>query len=629
MKTAALLAAAVFALAAPPKAFRFSRPIEARPGWMRLDLPDDVLDACRAGLPDLRVVDQAGEEVPFAFEQDLAATSRRLPVENLESTDKTDTLGEIDRGPNAGFADAVTFEIAGADFLKPVRLESSDDRAAWKDAAKGSIFATADARMLTLRLPANDRRYLRFRFDDRNGPAVRPEAVLVHARVDDAQGPPLERPLTLSSIASDRDGVSRYAAALPAANLAVTALRFQAQDPAFSRAVRVYERVFFRDEVVRRLVAEGRLARAPGNDGNIDLPIAEPSGRNLEIEIENGDSPALKGLRVGALSRGRTLRFLVPETAGLRLLYGSPIARAPRYDLARSFGAGTPAATGEATLGVSTTSDAIVPPVSAPARVPLIDPEKWTSRRPIQLPPSGGVAFLDFYDLERGLADIRIVDAMNRQIPFVVEQGSHEHRHEVRLEPTNTGTRTTARILDLENADALNAIEIAASGPDYFSREVSVVEERRDGRGVTEARTLGTARWERKPDERAPVLRIPIARPVDVRDPLSIEIENGENVPITLTHGWALTSAVRIDFMFNAGEPLYVLSGNREASSPAYDLDMLASTVLSLPANAAGLGPAAEMAPPKAPLAAWFWVAIGVTVSLLVFELARTLKRGA
>ena len=42
---------------APPRptAFRFSRPIEGASGWTRLDLPDDVLDACRPGLPDLRI----------------------------------------------------------------------------------------------------------------------------------------------------------------------------------------------------------------------------------------------------------------------------------------------------------------------------------------------------------------------------------------------------------------------------------------------------------------------------------------------------------------------------------------------------------------------------------------------
>ncbi|HEY6099500.1 MAG TPA: hypothetical protein VIW03_08725, partial [Anaeromyxobacter sp.] len=54
---------------ASPDLFRFSRPVTAAPGWARLVLPDDVLDACRPGLPDLRLYDASGREVSWALEE--------------------------------------------------------------------------------------------------------------------------------------------------------------------------------------------------------------------------------------------------------------------------------------------------------------------------------------------------------------------------------------------------------------------------------------------------------------------------------------------------------------------------------------------------------------------------------
>ncbi len=192
MSVLALLSAAALATAtpaAPAAPFRYTRAIEARPGWTRLVLPDDVLDATRPGLPDLRILDAGGRETAFTFESGRAA-SRRLAILNRESVEGVETTFVVDRGPEPGFADAVTFELAGSDFLKPVRIQASDDGAAWKDVANASIFSAGGARMLTLRMPATNRRYLRFRLDDRNGAPLQPgpEAVFIHARPSSVSG---------------------------------------------------------------------------------------------------------------------------------------------------------------------------------------------------------------------------------------------------------------------------------------------------------------------------------------------------------------------------------------------------------------------------------------------------------
>ena len=627
MSRAFVLAVALLAALPPTDGLRYTRAIQAAHGWARLDLPDDVLDACRAGLPDLRIVDVAGKEVPYAIEQERAETWKTFPPLNLETVVKIETVFQIDRGARPGIADAVTLEVDGSDFLKPVRVQSSDDRQIWKDVAGGSIFATGDVRMRTIPLPDTDRRYLQFKLDDRNSAAVRPAGVRlrVHGRGEESIS---ERPLALGPRGSEKPGTSGYRATLPAANLGVFALRFQAADPGFSRPVRVYERVFFRDEVHRRPVAAGRLIRTPGSKDPIDLPVSGVVGRELEIEIDDGDSPPLESLGAVARVRPVTLRFRAPGES-LALAYGSPTARAPIYDIARVLARPTGISFAAATLAASVTGTPAAA-VASPPRAPLAEPERWSVRRNIELPAPGTVAYIDFTELPNS-SELRILDAENRQVPFIVEGGSHEHAHEIRLEVENVGTATRARLDGLPAKATVDAIELTASGPDYFSRQVAIEEEERDARGVTGTRTLGAALWERRPGEAPSSLRIPIARPSDAAHRLFAVIENGDNVPLALDSARAFTSAVRIDFVFRPGEKLFLLSGNPQARPPAYDLAMVASSVLAAPAEPARLenAPAAPAEPAKSTRPAWFWAAVGLAVLLLLFQLRRVLAKTA
>ena len=633
MKRIFFLGLALLGASAPNDAFRDSRSIQAPEGWVQLELPDDVLDACRAGLPDLRIVDAGGREVPYALERERTRREnwKAFPPLNLESTPRVETVFQIDRGVRPGIADAVTLEVEGSEFLKPVRVQSSDDRETWRDVAGGSIFATGDVRMQTIPLPDTDRRYLRFRLDDRNGEPVRPDGAKLRIR-GRGEAPIAERPLSLGPRGAESPGASGsiYRATLPAANLALAALRFQAADPAFSRPVRVYERVFFRDEVHRRLVAVGWLARMPGSTDPIDVPVSGVVGRNLEIEIDDGDSPPLESLGVAARVGATTLRFRAPAPAGLTLLYGSPAARAPRYDLARALGTPTGTDFAAGTLGEPVAVGAPAPAVAAPPRAPLADPERWSVRRSIELPAGGSVAYLDFTELPDP-SEIRILDAENRQVPFIREGGSHEHAHEIRFEAVNADATTRVRLDGLPSGATVDAIELTASAPDYFSRPVAVEEEERDARGVTGTRTLGSARWERRPGEPPPALRIPIARPGGSGQRLFAVIDNGDNVPVTLSRARAFTSAVRIDFVFRPGEKLMLLSNNPQARPPAYDLAMVASAVLAAPAEPARVGAAAtataESPQPRRP--AWFWAAVAGAVLLLLFQLRRVLAKSA
>jgi hypothetical protein len=541
----------------------------------------------------------------------------------VESAPKRETKALVDRGSKPPLAQSAILEIEAEDFLKPVAVEASDDRQSWKQIALGSLFSAGGVRWTTLRFPANGRRYLRFRLDDRNGQPVQ----LLAAWIEAAGAPtkPREIPLKVSAADAGPNGVSRLDAALPAANLGITALRLEVTEPAYWRRVHVFERVFFRDEVCRRLVAEGTISRSPGTEGKNDLPVCGLFGKNLEIEIENGDSSPLPVAGVSGVSWPRAVVFFAPENKRFSLEYGSPSARSPRYDLASAIAAGRPKSTRVATLGKPADRGSSGASLAPPPPGPAVDSSGWKYRQRIALPESGNVAYLDLDGSSAdSLPSIRIVDRENRQVPFLIEQGARRTRLPVQIRPSARGSVTVAAIDGLDPSRAIEAVELSAEGPDYFSRDVTVIEDERDARGVTGQRVLGRARWERRPEEPPSPLRIAISRPAGKS--VRAEIENGDNAPLSIVRAAVWIEAVRLDFVFSPGQELFLLFENPEVHPARYDLEMVAAKVLESPARAARLAPLQKAEPEKKPLSPWFWAAILAAVLLLTAGLARTLK---
>jgi hypothetical protein len=617
MKTLAAIFLAILPAVSDPS-FRFSRDVKTSTGWCRIELPDDVLDACRPDLPDLRLRDANGQDVAYAWERS-EGLSARWELTNVESVPRHETLARVDRGRHAPLSRSTTLEIADAEFLKPVVLESSEDGLSFREVVHGSVFATGEVRATTLRFAPNDRRFWRFRFDDRNGDPIRP--VAVHIEVASQALPTREISLPFST--TSQDYTTTVVASLPAANLAVGAMAFSIAEPAFERRVRISERIFFRDEVVRRLVATSVLRRGSSGDEIPDIGLCDLSGKFIEIEIEDGDSPPLHISRLAALARPRSILFFSPDGATLAMLYGSPRAPAPRYDLGAALRGGPPRRLASATLGPSREigSPALV---SAPSRGAPVDASAWKVRQPITVPTSGTVAYLDLTgSVARDVAGLRILDSRNRPVPHIVEQSARKTTRSVATRVSQKGTATIVEISDLDPAQPPDAVTLWASDPEYFSRDVAVVETPHDGRGAGENRVLAAARWDRRPGEKSRPITIPIAPPLEKS--LRIEIQNGENAPIAITNASIEIPFVRIDFVFEPGEDLTLVTDNPQAPPARYDLAMVANRVLEAPASAARLAVAAPPAGKKA-LPGWFWAAVVVAALLVTVALARTLR---
>lgn len=610
-----LLAAASAAGATPPP--RFSRELQTSPGWTRVEIPWDVYDAARPGLADLRILDARGREVPYAIDRGHEAVDR-VEIRNLQSRARQETTGVIDRGTAPSLIDGLSVDIEGTTFLKPLTVEGSDDQGTWGVVARGSIFATAETRSTVLRFAPNAMRFLRLRFDDRNSdPVVIREILLIRHAQQTLTAVPVE--------VRDRveaTGVSRSTLILPASNLPLVALRIGAQEPAYSRHVRIEERVFDQGDVSRRLVGDGWIVRAPGRSDEAEIPLCQTTRRAFELEVMNGDSPPLRSLNVVALVQPQSLLFFAEEPS-YRMEYGSAEARMPSYDLTAALGARAPAHTRTALLGAPIDRGASSAQLRVPDRGAAIQSSDWSTRQRIVLPAHGNVAFLDLDEIPTSqLDDLRIVDSASRQVPYLMEPDAKERRERLPFRQSVAGSKTILRAT-VSPGRNIRSLELEESAADYFSREVTVFEETVDPRGITAERVLGSAHWERRPGQPAEPLEVPLSQAAEKR--LRIEVENGDNAPLQVSQLWIVVSIERVSFVFRPGETLQLLTGNPAARAPRYDFAMLADIVLPSVAAAASLQPVP--APRQTSLPRWFWAVAVVAGVLLAAALARTLMR--
>ena len=565
--------------------------------------------------------------MPWALEERIGRSPARLPLRDVERTSHRETAAVLDRGARPALARSATIEIDGQEFLKPVVIESSDDGASWRAFAEGSVFAGPRARSTTLRFPPNGRRWWRFRFDDRNSDPVAPRAVSV-----DAGDPPRfvrEIPLSPGPADASSPGISTRALILPGANLGVSSLRIAGAAPAYVRTVKVTERVFFRDEVVRRLVGAGTISRAPDGSVSDEIALCDGSARVLELEIEETGGPVFEVSSVVALARARAIVFAAPRAgAPLRLFYGSGIAEAPRYDLERALSISRPARTPEALLGPAERRAGDADALALPPRGAAVVPSAWKSQQPIALPAETQVAYLDLpTPAGENTASVRILDSENRPVPYIVERVAHRVRHAVSTTTIRRETRTVLRI-ETPQPSAVDLVEVSAAAPAYFSRQATASEEERDARGVTGRRVLGSASWVKRAEDPAVALAIPIGRPSALQ--IEVEIENGDNAPLSISDAAVWTSAVRIDFDFLPGERLRLAWDNPAARPPRFDLELVAGRILSAPARPAALLPRpSRQAEKTTRTPGMLWIAIAAAGVLLLVVLARTLKAPA
>ncbi|MCX6908067.1 MAG: DUF3999 family protein [Verrucomicrobia bacterium] len=609
-------------------------------GFVALTLPPELMGAAQSDLRDLRLVAADGHEVSFAVDRvEAREVTRRWDgrLVDTRAERKRRTVWIVDLAEPRRF-DTVELRVDESDFAKRVQLELSDDRSNWQMAVEDAgIFErewNGRVRHTTLALPeARTARYLRLTADDRqSAPIAASGAMAMIARP--LPGERWSRHITPSSSelhTAENAAVTTSCYNLDAAaRLSFDRIEIEAGDAAFSRLVTLRRA---RDVNQRQRVAtlgSGKLYRVPAEEGagraeKLWFDAQPPGAGKLWLYVANGDSPPLRNVRVTVSGVAMRLLFAGAEAAGpLALYYGNPTTRTPIYDLqALQSRLGAQPRFANAAAGPETPNPRFreTPPMRFVAGVgAAVEARQWKLMRRLTLPArediyTATLAAADLAELRPDLGDLRIVDSEGRQVPFIIEPGVAEREVALCFEPAPRAARRGEERVsryrlavgdDAGKATGLPLRELRLNfAEQFFSRPARLVVPGRDprhservlfsgklaragsaGRDSVEPRPLAAEPNEARQSLAPPYGPVRIALDGERRGELFLEIEEGDNAPLTLLTAKAAVAAPRVVFKLKPSEGGYrLLLGNAKAAPPRYDIQSLRQELLAYSAT--------------------------------------------
>jgi hypothetical protein len=616
-------------------------------GLVKISVPVETLDAARPALEDLRLYDEAGNEVPYLIERFAQVAKAAQAVKAFQvSLSASTTVITIETGL-AQPLDGVTLESPAKDFIKAVQVESSEDGDHWQPLAKGQpIFRQPDgASHLQIPLPPTSSKWLRLTVDDGRSPPVPFTGALVHP----AMGEPAPGEL-ISATITERDespGETRLELSLGAANLSVASIQLETTEPLFMRQVSVAFPEVLEDSIREETIGHGTVYRVavegqPPSE-NLSVPLDSlVSSRELFLLIKNGNSPPLPISAVRVERRPVYLAFLARQPGTYHLLTGNAHCDAPRYDLAA--------------LGMNLKDVAVSPvKISPPSDNPdfraadvlpglevtgaALDVSEWKFRKPMKISKAGGAQQIE-PDLEvlaharPDFEDLRVLDGGN-QVPYIIQRTSISRA----LTPSVTSTKdakdpTLSRwIIKLPQTGLPIARLTCVSRTPLFERSLSLYEELTDERGDKYRHVLGGATWTQTPERQSEEFTLTLDGPLQ-SDTLFLETDNGDNPPIELEKFTAFYPVTRILFKAKPDDQLFLYYGNPRVSSPSYDLSLVAGQLLAAEKNVASL-----FAEEQLRNSSWygdqmagqggvlFWGILALVVVVLLFIISRLLPK--
>jgi hypothetical protein len=661
--------------AAPP--FRFERPIDVAAGGphrLAIDVPllvggnpfrvevkpataaqrgdDDRIASATGGLTDLRLYDVSGRDVPYllvpkpAVEPTWRAAGAILPIAAVE-TEREKTSGfEADLG-DLFVIDRVRLDALPPPYLKRIRLEGSGDRSRWTVlVAEGTVFdlPESDLRQTSLSFDAGSYRYLRVTWDDaRSARIARMPAVSARAVAAALPSAPLTTPVTFERRPSE-PGRSRFHLRLPGARLPLAAITLDVTGGRILRDAEVYEARLTGAEAAPALLGRSKLKRVEQGAltaSALRVPIEAPVEADLDLVVDDGDNPRLEVRSIAAeFAELPWIYFEAPERA-LIARYGNPSLLAPRYDLEAARQVLRIDTVTDATWGeprVRTTEENAagaappLPTVGAP-----IDVNGFRFVREIPPGDAGLVAVrLDEAVLahSRGadarFADVRVVDASGRQIPYLVERVSEPLS--VDVSPMRLSERPAA-LGKSGGSETIYRIEwpyeglpsprlVLTTNARVFRRPIRIVAEREADRRRRDpwAETLSTTTWVHADQDR-PARPLVVSLPTANTKHVLLVVEEGDNSALPIAGAQLLLPAYRMRLFRASDQPLRLAYGRSDLAPPNYDLALLTPRVFGVSASEVAPGPERDERP-KAAAGVSPWVFWGIMVGAVIVLLA-------
>jgi hypothetical protein len=618
------------------------------PGLIKLNLPIDTLDAARPGLEDLRMLDPEGHEVPYLLERSSRAGRVTRDAKAFKAVLETSaTVLTLETGFTQSI-DAITLETPAASFIKPVKIEGSQDGAKWQPLAQGLPLFRQPSGASQLQLPVPDGTwpFLRLTVDDRGSPPI----PFTGAQVRTAS------PEAVPSEAIAIEIVERHETAtqthlllkLGAAHLTLADLTLETVEPLFTRPVTLATRQLAENVLKEQPLTRGTLYRVAVEgqpaSASLTLPVeAQLPSRELILLIANGSSPPLNISSVRATRRLTGLLLLAKLAGTHSVLTGNRLATAPRYDLAALSTNLKGVAVSPLALSAVAPNPAFHPPETLPQvqdRGTALDVPAWKYRKRVQF-TGRGVQQLELdpdvlSHASPSFQDLRLM-RNGQQLPYLIERTSLPRVVEPVVVPASDPKRPRISRWSLQvprRSLPLEELRVMPRTP-LFEREVVLYEETHDERGARYHRSLGQARWIRTPEQADSRLVLTLSSP-PVSDRLFLETDNGDNPAIDL-HGFQLSYPVtRLLFKVNDPADLFLCYGNREAAPPRYDLALVAEQFLAAERSIAKAGPEEQLKGSSwtegRPLAGvkgiLFWGVLALVVIALLVVISRLLPKG-
>lgn len=598
----------------------------ARAGSVAVALPIETLDAAQPDLEDLRLLDPAGAEVPWTAERPPRPIPSPRPAAQVRTFLREGSTEVVVRTGMDEPTARIDLDVASSEFVKAARVEESDDGRVWLLLREDEpLFVTGGARRTSLELPPGRRVWLRVTLNDRRSSPVPVTGV----RIVEAAPPPAPTEPVEIVVAERREepGRTRFVLRFPGRHARLADVSLDTPESVFARRAELLSE--------GRVVAEGTLhrtmieGRPPVEERTLPAGVRLPS-REAVLIVHNGNSPPLRVDAIRARVRPVRIHFAAATAGTYRILAGNPAAAAPRYDVAAL--SEPTAAQAAITPGPIRVNPSWQPPEPLPGLMPAgapIDVGAWRFRREVRLGP-GGVHELEL-DPDvlsatgpSGGEDLRLVrDGV--QVPYL--RDDPPRLRPLSVEAVRDGNRW---VLTLPRPRLpVRRISCQAADP-LFRRQVRLIEEIRDELGATHRRAVAQATWSRTPDRPPERLELELDG-IRQSDRLMLEIDDGDNPPLTLREFDALYAAPRLVFKSPSRPGLHLYYGNPRALAPRYDLDLAAPELLSAVKSTATFGDSGQPPPRRPPDSServgsiFLWAVLALLTVVLVAVILKVL----
>lgn len=672
----ALAFAARAAAQSPPGSFAFERAIDSDgAGARRLPVDAPLLARGRpfrivsrggrpiaeGGLADLRLFDAAGGTVPHILVHPRSAEPRWIAGRPLPVPATKRTSGfEVDLGEPVAAVDAIRVEGLPAPFLKRLSVDGSGDRARWVAVAPDATLFDLPAeglRQLEVPFAPGAYRYIRVTWHDTDSARV-PMPARVRARHADGVAPRSQPPVAIpvERVASE-PGRSRYRLRLPGPRVPAVAVEVVVSAGHVFRQAFVTESRFTGVEASPAELGRATLARVVRDGieaGHLRVPLSPPTESELQLVIEDADNAPLDITRVDLVLAELPQIYFEAPGSGVVARYGDRTLDAPSYDLEAI----------RASLELTRVREARwreprdLSPAAATAAHDVaaagasIDADGFAHVRDVPSGSGGLVALqLDAAALagSRGpderLADVRLLDRQNRQIPYLLERRDEPLRVELTIQETTAaaddlgsapGQRRSVYRVSLPYPNLPPGTLVLETTARVFARDVQAGFERGPDRQHRDTwfQPVASATWRHIEESTA-------ARPLALSLPageasMLVVVNERDNAPLPIASATLLLPSYRLRYFEPRAGTVRLAYGRRDLQAPQYDLSLLAQQVMgaaareaALPAPGDGDRPPGQAPAPALLSPAAFWTLLVVAVLAIAWVIGKALRADA